>query len=419
MSSSNAGALIESQGRTYSRPGRFERLFIAALENLQQGQLTVNLPSGRSLVVRGRDEKDGESRYNAVWDLKSLRALRRMIRHNSIGFAEAYMAGEWDSPDLTRFLELMCGSLDELQSHAGDWRIVRLWNRWQHLRRGNTRRGSKKNIAYHYDLGNAFYREWLDQSMTYSSALFDDEHNDLSAAQVNKYRKIAEDLGLAANHEVLEIGCGWGGFAEFAAREYGCRIVCLTLSREQLEYARRRIRRACLTDRVEVRYQDYRDVTGHFDRIVSIEMFEAVGEEHWPTYFAQVRDRLKPAGMAGLQIITIDDERFEKYRSGTDFIQKYIFPGGMLPSPTKLSEHFSGAGLRETGRRMFGDSYARTLGVWQRQFNERWSTIADLGYSEGFRRMWNYYLSYCAAGFRRGMIDVGQFILEKNGSTAT
>jgi len=414
MPATNADAVFRSASNYSPRQSRIEKMFVAAIENLQQGELTVNLPSGRSISLQGR--RDGGSEYRATWNLRSFKALRRMIRRHSIGFAEAYIEGEWDSPDLTEFLELMCGSLEEVNAYAGKWKPVRLLNRLQHLLRSNSKRGSKRNIAYHYDLGNDFYEQWLDASMTYSSALFDADHDDLETAQVNKYRRLAEDLALDASHRVLEIGCGWGGFAEFAAREYGCHIVCLTLSQEQRAFALKRIERAGLSDLVEIRLQDYRDVEGKFDRIVSIEMFEAVGEEHWPTYFNQVRDCLADDGLAGLQIITIENERYEQYRTGTDFIQKYIFPGGMLPSPEKLAEQFSLAGLNEAGRRTFGLSYARTLAEWHMTFASRWEAISELGYSEKFRRLWEYYLCYCEAGFRRGMIDVGHYIVSRSSS---
>jgi cyclopropane-fatty-acyl-phospholipid synthase len=295
-----------------------------------------------------------------------------------------------------------------------NWGLMRAWNRVQHFLRANSKSGSRRNIAYHYDLGNDFYSEWLDPGMTYSSALFDDEHDDLESAQENKYRQLAERLELKAHHRVLEIGCGWGGFAEYAAKEYGCNIVCLTLSKEQLAFAQERINTAGLAEQIEFRLQDYRDVEGQFDRIVSIEMFEAVGEEYWGTYFAQVKQLLRPEGQAGLQIISIANERFEGYRNETDFIQKYIFPGGMLPSPEKLDQHIEQAGLSKTSEHLFGRSYARTLSIWRKEFLRNWDSISQLGYSRKFRRMWEYYLCYCEAGFRRGTIDVGHYFLKKD-----
>jgi cyclopropane-fatty-acyl-phospholipid synthase len=250
--------------------------------------------------------------------------------------------------------------------------------------------------------------------MTYSSALFDSEHDDLESAQENKYQQLAETLELKAHHRVLEIGCGWGGFAEYAAKTYGCDIVCLTLSKEQLSFAQERIKAAGLTEKVEFRLQDYRDVEGQFDRVVSIEMFEAVGEEYWGTYFAKVKELLRPGGQAGLQIISIANERFDGYKNQADFIQKYIFPGGMLPSPEKLDQHIDQAGLAKTGEHLFGLSYAKTLSIWRREFLRNWDSISKLGYSRKFRRMWEYYFCYCEAGFRRGTIDVGHYFLQKD-----
>jgi len=414
--SPNTDALSKPLIPVSFKPDRLERVFIAVVNRLHRGKLTVNFPSGNSYTLSGSQDLIDGRHFHATWNLKSHRAIRRMLRGRSIGFAESYMHGEWDSPDLAHLLELLACNMDAMESYVRSWRIVRTWNRIQHLLRSNTRRGSRRNIAYHYDLGNDFYRLWLDPDMTYSSAIFDHENQDLAAAQDNKYRRLAEELGLKSHHRVLEIGCGWGGFAEFAARNYGCRIVCLTLSREQLAWTQERIERAGMSDLVECRFQDYRDVSGPFDRIVSVEMFEAVGEEHWSTYFDQVRRCLVPGGRAGLQIISIANERYDAYRDKADFIQKYIFPGGMLPSQEKLDSHIQRAGLVKTGQTNFGLSYARTLKIWRTKFLKNWDAIARLGYSEQFRRMWEYYLCYCEAGFRRGTIDVGHYFLRKDQS---
>jgi cyclopropane-fatty-acyl-phospholipid synthase len=390
-----------------------ERFFVSVIDRLHRGKLTVNFPSGNAYSFSGSQDLIDGKQFHAAWNLKSYRAVRRMLRGKSIGFAEAYMEGEWDSPDLTHFLELMACNMDAMESAVNKWSIVRSWNRVQHLLRSNTRRGSRRNIAYHYDLGNEFYELWLDSSMTYSSAVFDEQHQEMEAAQVNKYRLLAEELDLKAHHEVLEIGCGWGGFAEFAARNYGCKIVCLTLSKEQLAWTKERIAAAGLSDLVELRLQDYRDVQGQFDRIVSIEMFEAVGEEHWDTYFEKLRTCLKPGGRAGLQIISIANDRYDAYRNKADFIQKYIFPGGMLPSEEKLDNHIEKAGLVKTDQHNFGESYAKTLAIWRKDFLSNWENISRLGYSDKFKRMWEYYMCYCEAGFRRGTIDVGHYFLDK------
>ena len=275
--------------------------------------------------------------------------------------------------------------------------------------------GSARNIAYHYDLGNAFYAEWLDPGMTYSSAMFADAGDDLETAQRRKNRSVAELLELAPGHELLEIGCGWGGFAEYAAGERGAKVTGLTISHEQHDYATARLARAGLAGRAEIRLQDYRDVAGTFDRIASIEMIEAVGEKHWPTYFARLRSLLRPGGIAVLQAITIADHRFESYRRCPDFIQRYIFPGGMLPSPSVMRQAAARAGLAFVEGPRFAQSYARTLALWQERFQSAWPRIAAPGFDRRFKRMWEYYLAYCEAGFRSGNLDVGHYRLERRG----
>jgi len=283
----------------------------------------------------------------------------------------------------------------------------------RHLSNANTKRGARRNILAHYDLGNEFYSAWLDASMTYSSARFDAQVRDLEAGQRAKYKALAEHLELKPDDHVLEIGCGWGGFAEFAAREYGARVTGITISDEQLVYARARMEKAGLADRVEIRRQDYRDVEGQFDKVASIEMFEAVGEKYWPAYFGKIADVLKPGGKAGLQIITIDEKLFEKYRRRADFIQRYVFPGGMLASIGRLQEESAKVGLVWRRAEAFGQSYAETLAEWARRFKAKWSDIRALGFDERFKQLWLFYLSYCEAGFRTGRTNVVQLELAK------
>lgn len=390
-----------------------ESLLVSLLSHFQRGHLTLRMPSGRTHIVPGSKKNDGDSAMHGVWHLSSYQGLRRILHSKSIGFAEGYIHGDWSTPDLTRFLEVMARNMDALEDRIANWRVARIFHRLQHLMRRNTKRGSRRNISYHYDLGNDFYSMWLDPTMTYSSGLFDDSHTDLETAQINKYRRLAESLNLQPHHRVLEIGCGWGGFAAYAAKTYGCHVTGITLSTEQLAYAENRIRSAGLEKQVDFRLQDYRDVTEKYDRIVSIEMFEAVGEENWPTYYSKVRDCLSESGLAALQIISISDERFAGYRRDADFIQKYIFPGGMLPSPTKIGEEISAAGLHLKNKYTFGASYAKTLQLWRDAFLANWDAIQRLGYSKQFKRMWEYYLCYCEAGFLLGTIDVGHYILAK------
>lgn len=385
---------------------------IAAMvgKRLIAGELTLTLPDGEEMRFTG--QQPGPS---ATLHLRSVRALRRLLFGGEIGFAEAFMAGEWDTPDLVVLLELCDLNTPALaETTRGKW-LARITQRYRHWRNDNSRRGSRRNIASHYDLGNDFYREWLDPSMTYSSALFHGGVNDLEAAQLAKYRAIARDLELKPGQTVLEIGCGWGGFAEMAARDYGAKVVGLTLSREQKIWAEARIARAGLSHLVEIRLQDYRDTVGQFDRIVSIEMIEAVGERWWPTYFATLKRCLNEGGRAVLQAITIGDYRFDSYRLGCDFIQRHVFPGGMLPSPEIMTRVAAQAGLSATTLRAFGADYEKTLSIWSERFHERWEQIAPLGFDLKFKRLWHFYLAYCRAGFRTGAIDVRHVALDHAG----
>ncbi|OZA16445.1 MAG: SAM-dependent methyltransferase [Rhodobacterales bacterium 17-64-5] len=291
--------------------------------------------------------------------------------------------------------------------------FVRAYERLRFRLQANSKAQAKKNIARHYDLGNDFYRLWLDETMTYSSALFDSGQESLEAAQRRKYASMVDRLEAKAGDHVLEIGCGWGGFAEYAAKERGLRVTALTISQAQHDFAVARMQRLGLSDRVEIKLQDYRDETGLYDGIVSIEMFEAVGEKYWPVYFDTVRNRLKPGRNATLQIITVQEARFETYRKAVDFIQKYIFPGGMLPSPSVLKREAERAGLKVKGSIEFGKSYSQTLRRWYDSFNARWAEAAGLGFDERFRRMWNFYLASCAGTFEGGNCDVTQITLTR------
>jgi cyclopropane-fatty-acyl-phospholipid synthase len=321
----------------------------------------------------------------------------------------------WDSPNVTEVLRL--GTANEMAWDAmlrgKPWARLASWV--MHRLRPNTRKGAKRNIAEHYDLGNDFYGEWLDPSMTYSSALFENGQTDLRLAQEQKYRALCQALELRPGMTVLEIGCGWGGFAEMAAAEFGAVVTGITLSKAQLAYARERIAKAGLSEKVTLRLEDYRDTRGTFDRIASIEMFEAVGEEYWPAYFNTLRERLVPGGKAGLQVITIADRLFADYRKTADFIQRYVFPGGMLPSPTRLREEIARAGLQLTETRWFGKDYAETLRHWRAGFQAGWERIAGFSaqYDDRFKRLWEFYLGYCEVGFCAGFTDVGQIVIQK------
>ncbi|MCE9523093.1 MAG: cyclopropane-fatty-acyl-phospholipid synthase family protein [Alphaproteobacteria bacterium] len=384
------------------------RLLLPVAARLQWGSVTVKLPDGRKLEISG--STPGK---HAELHIKNYACLWRLVRMGNLGFAEGYLAHEWDTPNLTSLLEVFARNADCMSElYDGKW-WAKMASRLAHIFNRNTRAGSRRNIHAHYDLGNAFYQRWLDASMTYSSAKFETPGETLAAAQLNKYRSLAARIDLRPEHRLLEIGCGWGGFAEFAAKEIGCHVTGITISREQHDFARRRLSKAGLADRTDIRLEDYRDTQGTFDRIASIEMFEAVGEEYWPAYFRKLETSLAPGGRAGLQIITIDERYFEDYRSNVDFIQKYVFPGGMLPSMQALRNQVAVAGLSWTGNTTFGLDYARTLESWRERFLGAWDDIRLLGFDEKFKRLWGYYLSYCEAGFRAGSIDVTQVALAK------
>lgn len=386
------------------------RLLLGLMDRLVHGELTIVLPDGTRHSYR-RPEPGPSATVN----VRRWRVARRLLTGGNVGFAEAYTDGDWDSPDVARVLELAALNARALDPRIfGGNAVTRLAGRLRHALRGNTRRGSKRNIAFHYDLGNDFYAAWLDPSMTYSSAIFGADDQDLEAAQANKNRRLARLLKLAPDQHVLEIGCGWGGFAELAAKEFGARVTGITVSREQLDFARRRIAKEGLTERVDFHFIDYRDVRGHFDRIASIEMIEAVGERYWPDFFRSLRDNLKPGGIVGLQAITIADERYADYRRKPDFIQRYIFPGGMLPAPGTLADQVRQAGLRWLGDAGFGAHYARTLKTWNDRFQSAWPGLSRHDFDERFKRIWEYYLAYCEAGFRAGTIDVRQIALARD-----
>ncbi len=373
------------------------------LDRIEHGSLRLVLPGGEKRVFTGQRD----SGPAAELTIRDPRAIIRLIRGGDVGFAESYLDRQWDTPDLPALLAFIICNEQALKGVAGGGSLSRLMNRLYHWRRHNSRRGSRRNIASHYDLGNAFYRCWLDAGMTYSSALFEQPGQDLDQGQQAKYRRIAELAKLRPGAEVLEIGSGWGGFMEYAAGHLDCRVHGVTLSREQLAYANNRMQTAGIDERAVATLTDYRDTQGQYDAVVSIEMLEAVGEAHWPRYFQTLHQRLKPGASAVVQVITIADDRFARYRRRPGFIQRHVFPGGMLPSPSQLREQAERAGLVPDHEQTFGLSYARTLAQWRERFIAAWPKIAGQGFDERFRRLWDYYLCYCETGFRAGTIDVG------------
>ncbi len=377
---------------------RDTRLVFALLDRLQGGMLEVRLPDGSSQLF-------GDGEHGVTLQVHDEAMFGQVLAKGDIGLAEAYLDGHWDSPDVTGLLTLLAKNRAALRSAVyGSWRGL-LAARVRHWLNGNSRAGSKRNIMAHYDLGNDFYKLWLDPGMSYSSALYravDD--GSLETAQDAKYRRILRRLKAAPGDSVLEIGCGWGGFAEMAVAE-GLQLTGLTLSPAQLAWARQRVPAA------DLRLQDYRDTTEQFDHVVSIEMFEAVGERWWPSYFKSVGRALKPGGRAVIQSITIRDDLFASYRKGTDFIQQYVFPGGMLPSRPAFRAAAARQGLTVHAEYAFGADYARTLAEWRHTFERKWPEIAALGFDEHFRRLWRLYLCYCEAGFLAGNVDVVHFEL--------
>jgi cyclopropane-fatty-acyl-phospholipid synthase len=382
------------------------RWLFRLLSQLHCGSIELHCPDGRKLFFSGTNPGP-----QATLTLHDWNVCADMLSRGDIGLAEAYIAGRADSADLMQLLLL--GALNEQaieQAIHGRWWATLVY-RLRHWLRPNSRRGSRKNIHAHYDLGNDFYRLWLDSGMTYSSALFEgDNTRDLAEAQSAKYARILHALDARPGQHILEVGCGWGAFAEQAAQA-GCRVTGITISPAQLEYAQRRIAAAGLQDRVELKLLDYRDLDGQFDHLVSIEMFEAVGEMYWSGYFSMLRDRLRPGGRAVVQSITIADAKFERYRSGTDFIQQYIFPGGMLPSPARFREVAVAQGLAVAEMHDFGLDYAETLRHWHARFNSVAAQVQAQGFDERFMRTWRFYLAYCEAGFRARATDVTQALL--------
>ena len=380
------------------------------LRRMESGRLDIALPDGR--VFRADAPKPGPVAHVDIHDPE---VFSRLVREGELGFSDAYLEGEWSTPDLRGFMDLVhLGTKTIYDDFTGKF-LVRGYERLRFWLHRNNRAQAKKNISYHYDLGNEFYGLWLDDTMTYSSAIFESGQESLERAQTAKYASLVDEMGAKPGDHILEIGCGWGGFAEYAAKERGLRVTGLTISHEQLKFARERIEKSGFSDLVEFKLQDYRDERGQYDGIASIEMFEAVGQKYWPVYFDTVRDRLKPGAKATLQIITVADHRWDIYKNGVDFIQKYIFPGGMLPAPTVLKEQIGHSGLNVVRSKEFGKSYDLTLRRWYETFNAKWDQIAELGFDERFRRMWNYYLTACGAAFDTGNCDVTQITIAKPG----
>lgn len=398
--------LTSTNGQT-DLPRYFTRVFAMAQE-MNNGRVDFVMPDGRRFRAEGKNPG-----YVAELHIHNLDLFARLIREGDLGFCDAYLDNWWSTPDLQAFMDLVHADNENMYDGFPGQGLVRMFEKSRFWMQRNHKSQARKNISYHYDLGNDFYGLWLDDTMTYSSALFETGQESHEAAQTAKYKSMVDQMGVKAGDHVLEIGCGWGGFAQYAASERGLKVTALTISEEQIKYAKERIEKAGLSDLIEFKLQDYRDETGSYDGIASIEMFEAVGEKYWPAYFETVRERLKPGANATLQIITVDDRRWDVYKRGVDFIQKYIFPGGMLPSPTVLHEQVVKAGLGVEKSIEFGQSYNISLRRWHETFNDKWDQIAEMGFDDRFRRMWNFYLTSCASTFESGNCDVTQITIKR------
>ncbi len=386
----------------------FEKLTHSFLSKNTYGKITVIFPSKKLYIFNGT-----EKGYEADIKLNNYNLFYKLLRKGSVGFAESYMDNDFETNNLSQLLLFARqNELSYLNQKKAKWFhnfIIKI----QHYMKKNTKFRSKKNISHHYDLGNNFYKHWLDESMTYSSGLFQQNSDDLYKAQLNKYIGIAEPLKLNDNSELLEIGCGWGGFSTFVAKRYGANVKAITISKEQFNFASEKIAREGLNEKISIEMRDYRDIKDQYSNIASIEMFEAVGKQYWKQFFDIIKTSLTNDGLATMQIITIEENKAHYYQSNPDFIQQYIFPGGVLPSKKQLSIITDLIGLKLNEYKSFQHSYAKTLELWNKKFQDSWTHISQQGYSLRFKRMWEYYLCYCQAGFISGSTDVSQFILKK------
>jgi len=404
--------MLKTLSSKVSLSGLFQKLIHPALikksllslpfDQLEKGSLTLIL-DGENIRFEG--PQMGQHADLVIHNL--FRAYWLLKTQGEIGFAQAYYEGVIESSSLNRLMHLAYENQTLFDSLLSN-KALNIWQLWQHRRRHNSIDNSRKNISFHYDLGNDFYQAWLDQTMTYSSALFETETENHEQAQANKYQRILKQLSLKGGESVLEIGCGWGGFMEAAAQQ-GSRVKGLTLSKEQQRYAFGRLANQFSPKQFEVALQDYRHEEAKYDHIVSIEMFEAVGKEYWDSYFQTVKKSLNAQGKAVLQVITIDEKYADHYQNNVDFIQTYIFPGGLLPSVTQMIEMADKAGLELENRFEFGQDYAKSCQLWKHQFNQQSESLLKMGYDKAFQRLWNYYLDYCTVGFETGHTSVNQF----------
>ena len=385
----------------------FEKIVDNFFRKVEYGNIKISFPSNKILNFNGNNQG-----IYADIKLNNFFVFRKIFQKGAVGFAESYMDGDFSTSNLTNLLIFAKQNESFVIDHKqGKW-FYTILNTINNFLNQNTKSKSQKNISYHYDLGNKFYELWLDQSMSYSSGFFALPSDDLSKAQINKYKKIIEPMQLNENTRLLEIGCGWGGFSTYVAKNFGSKISAITNSKEQFEYTSKKISNEGLNEKVSVEFKDYRDIDGKYDNISSIEMFEAVGTKYWPVYFKKIKSCLKDSGLVTLQIITINENKKKLYQKNPDFIQQYIFPGGILPSKKQIFQITSSLGLKLNEFNSFGTSYATTLHLWNKQFQNSWDDIAKQGYSIRFKKMWEYYLSYCEVGFITQATDVSHFLLK-------
>jgi cyclopropane-fatty-acyl-phospholipid synthase len=384
----------------------WEILLLKGIKKFSYGSIQIEFSDGYIENIKAK--KPGPK---AMLKINKPNAAKEIIQGGSVAFAESYINKDISTDNLTNLIHYCALNNDQAESTFNISILKKILHKIFHYKNKNTKNQAKKNISFHYDLGNKFYEYWLDKTMTYSSAIFNNKSIELEAAQNNKYKKLAELSAIKNGDQILEIGCGWGGFAEFIGNNYDCNLTAVTISREQYEYTKKRIFDANLSHKIEVLLCDYRNITGKFDKIVSIEMFEAVGKQYWNTFFKKIENILKPKGSISLQLITIDDNIYDVYKTNPDFIQKYIFPGGMLPSDKILKELINKTSLKINSIDSFSKDYAKTLNIWNKEFNKKWDKIEKLGFDENFKLLWNYYLSYCEGGFLSKNIDLKQIKL--------
>ena len=383
-----------------------DKIVFNTLKNIEVGYLEITNHNGELLKFGNPDQ-----RLKADLKIKKPDFTFNLIKGGSIGFAESYMKNEFETKNLSNLIEITARNIKQIHKFSGLLDLP-LINFFKNLFIKNTRNRSKKNIAKHYDLGNEFFSLWLDKTLTYSSAIFDEKNKELIDAQNNKYQKLIDLIKPKIGDKVLEIGCGWGGFAEYVGKKYDVKLDCITISKKQFEYAKERIQKCGLNEKVNIEIKDYRDLKNNYNSIASIEMIEAVGQNYLESYFKTIKNNLSSEGKAAIQAITIDDALFDRYKNKQDFIQKYIFPGGFLPNKNSINKYVSDNGLTINSYESYADHYSNTLDIWRKEFNKKWDLIKKQGFDLTFKRMWEFYLCYCEAGFKSKNIDLIQFSIQ-------